>query len=322
MSAKRCWECNTTFYSDYGAIYCNVCHQARQTRQANERQARQDQWQAEQNARIQAQHTQALINAENQRIAAINRQTRVIAESVIKPKDAYDRGYKYPDNEFRYSNPAELEIEVNERGELLWRWNHLYIIDELNNQFRQGLGARLNQHKNMYNTIKDSAKQAGRQNADGSLPPRFTLYTGLSIGGKAVNTKAFNSRFTSRIDEKTGELKMNWHEPFESAELNQAYKDGASEVYQAENTEEKKNYRLKFEVPKIKAAREQTRFIRLLNTVFKISRYGLPLLALYLVWQLLTGFTFLFSLVGVFVFYVGLEHLHEQWQIKNNDHLR
>lgn len=327
MAAKRCWECNNTFYSDYGATYCNVCDQARKTRQANERQARQDRWEAEQAqreaARIQAQHTQALINAENARIAAINHQTKVIAESAITTKETYDRGYKYVDDEFRYSNPAELEIEVLEDGSLSWKWHHLYITDRLRNEFKKGLGARLGQYTNMYNTLKASAKLTGKGNADGSFPSTyFSLHTGLKIAGVEIKTKGFRSHFTRTIDEKTGELKMNWNEPFKDPVLNQAYKDGVNEVYWAENTDEKKNYRLKFEVPELIAAREYTKGIKRLNTVFKIFRYALPLLALYIVWQLLTGWTFLFSLIGVYLFYGGLEYLHEQWQIKNNDHLR
>lgn len=327
MTAKRCWDCNNTFYSDFGAIYCNVCNQARQTRQANERQARQEQWAAEQAqreaARIQAQHTQALINAENARIAAINHQTQVIAESVITPKAAYDRGYKYFDDELRYGNPAELELIVGEDGCASAKWSHPYLISHLNTEFKKGISARLQQTNNIYDTIKASARQAGKQNAEGTLASRFTLHTGgMTIGGTPVKTRTFNSNFKSWIEEETGELKMNWSEPFDSAELNQAYKDGASEVYWAENTDEKKNYRLKFEVPKLIAAREHTKGIKRLNTVFKISRYALPLLALYIFWQVLTGWPFLFSLLVVYVLYGGLEYLHEQWQIKNNDHLR
>lgn len=326
MTAKRCWECSNTFYSDFGAIYCNVCNQARKTREANDRQARQNQWAAEQAqreaARIQAQHTQALINAENQRIAAINHQTQVIQESAITSKYVYDRGYNYVDNEFRYGNPAELEIEVIEDGGLNWQWHHLYVTDRLRDEFKKGLGARLNQYSNIYQTIKASAKQAGRQNANGSLQHHFTLHTGLKIGGVEIKTKGFKSHFTSTIDEKTGELKMNWKEPFKSKELNQAYKDGVNEVYRAENTEEKKNHRLKVEVPKLIAAREITKGIKRLDSVFKFSRYALPILVLYIFWQIFSGWPFLFSLVAVYGLYGLLEYLHEEWQIKNNKHLR
>lgn len=327
MPAKRCLECNNTFYSDFGAIHCNVCNQAIKTRRANDRQARQDRWETEQAqreaARIQAQHTQALINAENARIAAINHQTQVIQESAITTKYAYDRGYTYVDDEFRYGNPAELEIEVPEDGSIHWKWHHLYITDRLNNEFKKGLGARLGQYTNMYNTLKTSAKATGKGNADGSFPSTyFTLHTGLKIGGVDIKTKGFRSHFTSTIDEESGELKMNWKEPFKDPVLNQAYKDGVNEVYWAENTEEKKNYRLKFVVPEIQAAREHSKGIRRLNTVFKFSRYALPILTLYIFWQVLTGWPFLFSLLGVYLLYGGLEYLHEQWQIKNNEHLR
>lgn len=326
MASQRCWDCSNTFYSNTGGLYCNVCYQARETRKRNDRQAQQDRWAAEQaqreNARIQAQHTQALINAENARIAAINHQTQVIMESGIRTKDAYDRGYKYIDDEFGYSNSTEVEIWVGEYGSLAWNWNHPYITDRLNDEFKKGLGARLNQYTNLYDTIKASATQAGRQNANGTLQDYFTLHTGLKIGGVDIKTKGFRSHFTSTVDEETGELKMNWNEPFTNSELNQAYLDGVNEVHWAENTEEKKNYRLKFEVPELRAAREYTKGIKRLNVVFKILSYGLPLFVLYILWQALTGWTFLFSLIGVYLFYGGLEYLHEQWQVKNNDHLR
>lgn len=327
MPAKRCWECSNTFYSDFGATHCNVCDQAIKTRRANERQARQDRWEAEQaqreNARIQAQHTQALINAENRRIAAINHQTQVIQESAITTKYAYDRGYNYVDNEFGYGNPAEVEIEVGEYGSLKWKWHHPYVTDRLNTEFQKGLAARLNSYPNIYETIKASAKRIGKGNADGSFPStHFTLYTGLKIGGEDIKTEGFKSYFTSVLDETTGELKMNWNEPFKNSDLNQAYKDGVNEVHWEVNTDEKKNYRLKFEVPKVIAAREYTKGIRRLNTVYKISRYALPLLVFYIFWQALTGWSFLFSLLVVYLLYGGLEYLHEQWQIKNNDHLR
>lgn len=326
MTAKRCWECNTTFYSDFGAIYCNVCNQAIKNREHSDRQYRQDRWQAEQAqreaARIQAQHTQTLINAENARIAAINHQTQVISESAITTKYAYDRGYEYVDNEFGYNNPAKLTIEVNEYGALEWKWNQLYVTDRLNSEFKKGLGARLNQYPNIYDTIRASATRIGTGNADGSFPStHFTLYTGLKIGGIDIKTKGFKSYFTGTLDEVTGELKMNWNEPFKNADLNQAYKDGVNEVFWAENTDEKKNYRLKFEVPKLVASREYVKGIKRLNTVFKISRYALPLFVFYIFWQVLTGWPFLFSLLIVYALYGGLEYIHEQWQIKNNDYL-
>ena len=327
MTAKRCWDCNNTFYSDVGAIYCNVCNQARKTRQSNERQARQDQWAAEQAqreaARIQAQHTQALINAENARIAAINHQTQVIAESAITTKYAYDRGYNYVDNEFGYSNPAELEIEVSEYGVLSWKWQHPYITDRLNDEFKKGLGAKLNQYPNVYADIKASAKRIGQGNADGTFPStHFTLYTGLKIGGVDIKTNGFKSYFTSEVDEQTGELKMNWNHPFTNDELNEAYKEGASEVYWAENTDEKKNYRLKFVVPEIQAAREHTKGIRRLDKLFRFSVYGVPILFFWLMWQLTSGWVTFLMLIIAFIMPSMIRKHHYKWWNNNSEHLR
>lgn len=327
MSAKRCWECNTTFYSDYGAIYCNVCHQARQTRQANERQARQDRYEAEQAqreaARIQAQHTQALINAENRRIAAINHQTQVIMEGSITSKTAYDRGYKYIDSDFKHNNDANLSIEVNEYGALEWRWNHLYLTDRLNDEFKKGLGDRLNSYKNIYDVIKASAKRIGQGNADGSFPSTyFTLYTGLTIGGIDIKTKAFNSHFTSTLDETTGELKMNWNEPFKNAELNQAYLDGVNEVHWEVNTDEKKNYRLRFEVPKVKAEREHNKYLKRLNKTYQLLLGIFPLAFLFIFWNITSGWGTFISFIALPFIWKYLEKKHKNWQVTYSKNLR
>lgn len=322
MTAKRCWECNTTFYSDFGAIYCNVCNQAIKNREHSDRQIRQDRWQAEQAqreaARIQAQHTQALINAENRRIAAINHQTRVISESAITTKYAYDRGHQYIDDEFGYNNPAELKIEVNEYGALEWKWNQLYITDRLNSEFKKGLGARLNQYPNIYDTIRASATRIGTGNADGSFPSTyFTLYTGLRIGGVDINTKGFKSYFTSTLDEVTGELKMNWNEPFKNADLNQAYKDGVNAVYWVENTDEKKNYRLKFEVPAIQAERSIAQSKRRLSKLYTVLIALFPFLAIYIAWNVSSGFVFGALLAIIYYVWKFLKKTHLEWKQTN-----
>jgi hypothetical protein len=326
MAAQRCWDCNNTFHSNTGGLYCNVCYQARETRKRNDRQAQQDRWAAEQaqreNARIQAQHTQALINAENARIAAINHQTQVIMESGIRIKDAYDRGYKYIDDEFGYSNSTEVEIWVGEYGSLAWNWNHPYITDRLNDEFKKGLGARLNQYANLYDTIKASATQAGRQNANGTLQDYFTLHTGLKIGGVDIKTKGFRSHFTSTIDEDTGELKMNWNEPFTNSELNQAYKDGVNEVYWSENTDEKKSHRLEFDVPEIKNRRKHVRNLRVLDKLFRLSVYTLPVLFFLFMWNITSGWTTFFMFIASCFMPKFIRNRHYKWWDSNSEFLR
>lgn len=326
MTAKRCWDCGTTFYSDYGSIYCNVCHQAKKTREHNERQAREDRWQAEQaqreHARIQAQHTQALVNAENQRIAAINQQTRAIMESVIKPQDAYNRGYNYPDQEFDYANEAQLEIEVNEYGRLTWQWHHVYMIPTLREQFSAGLSARLSQYKNVLEELKASAYRIGKENAEGTFPDYFTLWTGIEIDGVKIKTKAFRTNFTKVLDETTGELKMNWNKPFENEELNQAYLNGVNEVHWVVNTEEQKNYRLRIEVPKIKAERIIASSAKRYNKIFKVLVFAIPILFFYFVWPITSGWIAFFVFVFSIVLYKLLKKRHEIWQIDNSGYLK
>lgn len=326
MTAKTCWECNTTFYSKYGAIYCNVCTQARKTREHNERQARQARYEAEQiqreNARIAAQRTQALINAENRRIAAINHQTKVIMESSITSKAAYDRGFKYVDSNFKHNNEAKLSIEVNEYGTLEWRWNHLYLTDRLNDEFKKGLGDRLNSYKNIYDTIKASAKQAGKQNANGTLQSHFTLHTGLNIGGVAIKTKSFNSQFTNVLDETTGEQVMRWNEPFTNPALNQLYLDGVNEVHWEVNTDEKKNYRLKFEVPKLIAEREHNKYMRRLNKTYQLLLGIFPIAFLFIFWNITSGWGTVISFIALPFIWKFLEKKHTTWQIDNRNSLR
>lgn len=326
MAAQRCWDCSNTFYSNYGGLYCNVCHQARETRKRNDRQAQQDQWAAEQaqreNARIQAQHTRALINAENQRIAAINQQTQVIMESGITPKYAYDRGYNYIDREYAHSNQAEVTLWVDEDGHVRANWNSPYVTPTLNDEFKRGMTAKVHSYKNIFDTIKASATQAGRQNADGTLPNYFSLHTGLKIGGVETKTKGFKSHFTSTIDEETGELKMNWNEPFTNSVLNQAYKDGVNEVCYVENTDEKKSHRLEFDVPEIKNRRKQVRNLRILDKLFRLSVYTVPVLFFLFMWNITSGWvTLLMFIISCFM-PKFIRNRHYKWWDNNSEYLR
>lgn len=324
-TAKTCWECYSTFYSKYGAIYCNVCAQARKSREYSDRQARQNRWEAEQlqreNARIQAQHTQALVNAENRKIAAINHQTRVISESVIKPADAYSKGYNYVDYEFAHGNSSNLEVEVTEYGGLTWKWKHPYVIDNLNEQFRKGLYDKLGKIT-VYPAVKSCAYQAGKQNADGTLPSRFFLRTGLTLGGVEIKTKLFESNFTNTLNEITGEQEMHWNEPFTNTELNQAYRDGVNEVHLEVNTDENKNYRLKVEVPELKAERERNNYLKKLNKTYQILLGIFPIAFLIIFWNITSGWGTLLSFIAMPFIWKFLEKKHTNWQIENKDSLR
>jgi uncharacterized Zn finger protein (UPF0148 family) len=297
MTAQRCWDCNNTFYSSSGGLYCNVCYQGRETRKRAERQAQQDRWEAERHQRIQAQHTQALINAEHQRINAINHQTQIIMESRIKSKDAYDRGYNYVDTEYAYSNPAGVKLWVDEDGDLRATWNQLYTTPMLNAEFHRGISAKVHSYKSVFDTLKSSAKLTGQLNAEGTFPTKFTLYTGLEVGGKKVNTESFNSQLIRTINEETGELTMTWNEPFSNSALNQSYKDGVNEVYWKENTDDKKFHRLEVDVPEIQAKRKLVRKMHRLDKLFRISVYAIPVLFFLLIWQITTGWTTFFMFI-------------------------
>lgn len=325
MTAKTCWECNSTFYSNYGAIYCNVCTQARKTREHNERQAREDRYRSEQiqreNARIAAQQTQALVNAENRKIAAINHQTRVISESIIKPADAYSKGYNYVDYEFAHGNSSDLEVEVGEYGGLTWKWNHPYVIDNLNEQFRKGLYDRLG-NINVYPEVKSSAYQAGKQNANGTLQNRFFLRTGLSLGGVEIKTKVFNSNFTNTLDEITGEQVMRWDHPFKNEELNQAYLDGVNEVHWEVNTDEKKNYRLLVDVPELKAHRIMVKGTKRTDKMYRLLLGIFPILYLFIFWSITSGWGTFISFVALPFIWKFLEKQHTKWAENNSNYLK
>lgn len=305
---------------------CPTCQQTKAILKSNERQAqaeaaaqREAQWQAEE---AQRRHTQALINAENQRIAAINYQTQVIMESGITSKYAYDRGYNYADTEFGWSNEANLSIVVNEYGRLEWNWNHPYLTDRLNEEFRKGLADRLNTYPSIFDVIKGSAIEAGKQNAEGTLPSKFCLYTGLKIGSVDIKTKTFNSSFTNTLDETTGEQVMRWSQPFENEELNQAYLDGVNEVHWVVNTPEQMNYRLRVQVPYIKAEREIAKATKRWNKIFEVCTIVIPILFFLLMWQVTSGWLTVGMFFVAFIMRNGLEMLREKWADNNSNYLR
>jgi uncharacterized Zn finger protein (UPF0148 family) len=311
MAAKRCWECSSTFYSDYGAIYCNVCTQARKNRQYQEQQARE-------NAYQQARYNQALINAENQRIAAINHQTRVLAETAIRPKDAYQRGYDYVEEELAYSNSAKARLEIDENGRVRAFWEHPYITDHLNDEFQKGFSAKVNGFRDVFHEIKASATQAGKQNVEGTLPARFRLHTGL----KSIHTKTFDSHFIRNVDENTGELTVTWNKPFTNETLNKAYEDGVNEGLRLANTERQKQHRLEFEVPEIQAQRKKTEDLRFADRLFSVSTWAVPILFFLLMWQITSGFVTFFMFIAAIILRNSIKNEYMQWYLKHVDYLR
>ena len=281
-TATYCGSCGTTFYTaHFGASICNPCREIRETRKQNELNRKQiadmnraASYAAAQNARAIQQAEYARAQAEYARVEAINHQTNVIAEGAILSKDAYNYGYNYADNSSKENNPSNLNVFVSDQGILSWTWNKPYITARLNEQFDKGLCDRLCKvsAKDAYSNMLVSAKKIGKDNAEGTFSTYFTLYTGVKINSRLITSVAsVNTNLTRTIDEKTGELNMNWILPFpNNKELNQAYEDGVNEFCQAANTPLLRAERLANEVVEIKRERRKGKSIRFFHLLLQI----------------------------------------------------
>lgn len=267
MSNQRtCFTCGNTFFSSYGTK-CSACQQTdrlskqfEQNRQ-NEAQVRLQQermheQQLEQNQQIAALN--ALLSERN--TAAIERQTQAIFEMSIRPKDAFDKGFNYTNAYFGKDNPYDLELEVSEDGVVFGWWDgEPYITPALNEKFFDGVYAFLDTIPRINTEVlRQQAHAAGRENAAGTLLSRFHLNSGFEINSVTIYTDTFDSNFQFELDEETGELKMFYDFPFKEQYLNDAYTQGVNEVYSELNTQEMKDFRLAFEIPKIKQQRQES----------------------------------------------------------------
>lgn len=318
MTAKRCWSCGTTFYSDYGAVKCNVCQQTETLTRLSNQQAADARRQANLDAQAAARHTQALINAENARIDAINTQTQAIMESSIMPADAYKRGHDYPDSEYRGLNPIELEVWFTETGSPYYEWLHPYITPTLQQEFARGLADRFRKIPNQFTLLKSCAFEAGKRNASGTLESRFTLTPGPTLGGTKLRTKAVDSKFYTVLDENTGEIVMKWNEPFSNAELNKQYAAGVQQVCDEVNKPDKMNYRLRFEVPELKAERMIFKSRKRLNVLYRWLFIIAPLYACYLILAYMTPGIALMSLISIPFIWKFLKKKHRAWVAEHN----
>lgn len=327
MSQKNCWGCGSTFYSDVGAVKCAVCKQTEAITQQHQRQAdlnRQHDYEMQRmNDIASANRAQAIMDAEHAKVQAINRQTRVIMESITKPQEAYDRGYSYIDYEFLEANPANMEIIVGESGRLSATWNNIYVIPRLQDEFKMGVSAKLWSFDNIEirNQLEHSAYLAGRQTAEGSLNSCFTLCTGVEIDGIKIPTDAFNSNLKINLNEHTGELDISWDQPFEDEELNDHYKRGASEVYRELNTDELKRHRLENDVIEMQQKRYETLRLKKDNKIYNILLKMFPFVACYAAWEVTEGLITFFSFIVVYVAYKVLQQKYHQWQNDNQDYL-
>lgn len=264
MTVKKCIECGTPIYGGVQYVYCNVCLQAIENRKINARQTRDDNFQAEmmklENERIAAKHRAELVAAENARIKAekarievINHQNDLILEMAVNPTEIYKYGFDYIDTELGNGNLLNMQFSLEESGFLAASYTLPFATPALNDAFNNGLTARLGNFENMFSILKSCAWNAGKLHAEKTMSGPFTLTPNLKVGGLDVATQAFNSFFKTKLEEDTGRLKMSWTSPFSNEELNQAFEDGIKEA--KVNSEDKMAYRLRFEVPELKAAR-------------------------------------------------------------------
>lgn len=330
MSQKTCLSCGTSFYSEYFTYTCNVCKQTESMEKQHRLNREQAQEINEANARRAAEHAHALAQAEYYKIAAIQEQTRAIKESVITPKEAYQRGYDYLDHEWFFGNPANLSLSITERGNICTHRNgEVYIIPVLESNFDQGLQDRIDSYNvDALEVLKDSAYQAGKLNAEGTLRNRFYLTTGVTVEGVEIKTEIFDSNLHSTIDEDTGEISFEWNHPFYTDELNSQYEKGVNDAAKKLNTPERKKHRLENDVIEIQAQREalrkqqeQDEIDNNKDTNFAIACIALlwicPFVGLYLVWELTTGWTTFFSFIVGIVASLFIVVSYNQWHDDN-----
>ena len=328
MSTEQvtCSSCGTVFYTDIHILFrsnkCNVCIQTERLENQAELSRQQALEMQERRDAIETQHLSNLTALAQAKLEAIERQTKVISEGSISSKSVYQRGYNYIDIEFINNNLASLQITVNEDGTLNWVWNHIYLTDRLQEEFRNGLNKRLLSLPTVeFEILNENAKQAGRQNADGSLPSIFSLYTGLELNGYSIPSISFNSNFTSTLDEDTGEIKMNWKPPFTDQRLNQSYLEGVNELHWEVNTEINKFNRLQNEVVAIKKHRKKTRIIKNKLGTYKILLWLIPLfLSIFIIYSS-KEWTSYFYLLLILPLIVILVRALDYWERRNWEYL-
>ena len=327
-----CYSCGTVFYSNYFSGKCSTCQQTDRITEQNDRDRRnqQENFAAQQAAAQEAQWRQDRMHEEqmeqNRAIAALNalnaertasaieRQTQAIFETAIKPEDAYRKGFEYIDAEFGLTNPCNLQLQISEDGVVFGWWDsEPYITPTLNEQFFDGVYYCLDLFPKVdTELLRNHAYLAGRQNADGSLPSRFYLNSGIEINSTSIYTEVVDSNFQFDLDEETGLLDMRWNPPFKSDYLNQAFQQGVDEVYNELNTPEMMQHRLVTEVAEIKNKRyrdqleaerlrkekDQEELIALImGTVVFLT----PIVGVLAAWFLTSGFTTFFLIAAIVI---------------------
>jgi len=313
MSEERmCQSCGIMFRTNrWGNFKCNICQQTeRLANQADAAQREQRRRDREYNNQMEYA---ARMNAD-----AILKQNIATQESVVSINDAYNCGYQYVDGyDFPNGNSMGLKILIHDDGSISYGTRtQPYWNPHLQQSWSRGLSDSLRSVRGNLTYLKNSARSAGKENAYATLPPAFSLHTGINLNGVNIPTTDFDSKFTFDVDKKTGELKMHFQKPFKNEEFNQAYTEGVNEAYAELNTEEKKLFRLQ----QCKLAKK----IKLQDKLLKGSIISFPFIAWYLLWHLTTGFTALVSFVLVPVLFLMMEKLiyMKWWYSKNEDYIK
>lgn len=318
---RTCVSCGTLFpvrNTVFSSYKCSTCLQTEKMAEQAELDRQNNNRIQEQNAFYAAQQAAIIQSNALATIAAIEKQTKTIEESAISDTDVYDYGYYYIDTEFSGSNTASLSIAVNENGSLSWTWEHPYITERLREKFRNGLCDRLNTLGTVDKSyLQTSAYQAGKQNAEGSLPSYFTLHTNLEVNGVAIPSVPFQSNFTTDINEETGELQMFWNEPFTDPDYNSAYHDGVSEIYDEVNTEERKQQRLANEVAAIKQHREKAKNTKRVSSLIQALLWLFPIVAGVVAFSVFSGWAIFFSLMAIGILTMVSQTQYENWKTTN-----
>lgn len=324
--ARTCYTCGSTFYSDYSFSFkCSTCQQTDKLAE-----------QSQLNRKLEAARLEVELiksNDEKNKIAAIERQTQAIFETSIKPKEAFNRGFNYIDQELSEDNELNIKFQITEEGEYTFSYDgsKMYITPKLCESFIKGLESKLDSLPKVdFDYLKRSAKSAAKDNARGILSSCFCLYTGLEINGEPVFMVPVETNFKSWIDESDGTLCFSYDFPFESQELNDAYVEGATEAFDELNTPELMQSRLDNEIAKLKAERQlqkdteeevirQRKNIEDTYTLYSTLTWLFPLISIPLFWIFTNGGLTAFLLLVIVPIITGALHYGAE-QYKNKQY--
>lgn len=308
-SKRTCYGCGTIFYANdfFGGTKCNVCTQTESINRQNSQQAELNRQHNDainrQNAISAANQTRAIVEAEQERIAAINKQTEVMLEAFVTPSDAYNRGYTYVNNEFKTTNPVNVDIKIGESGGIIRSLNLAYYNSALQERFVRGLDDWLiEQDIDCQHELMNSAYLAGVALAEGANLEAFTMSADVALGGVNIKTRRYSNSVRYNMDNKTYEMQLIWNDPFNVSELNDAFKAGILHVQNDLNAYEH-----------IQLRRANKRFGRLIKFF--------PYIACGLAWEATSGWDMICAFVAVYGMTKLLKWRYSYWQNFNYKYL-